>query len=108
MAIPLLLHGQREKTFTTKRMGSSEEKTKDNPRSTALSLDGSTNIIERPTMPSPPSLIPCIIPTVIDAEGYDDDTSETNFVIKMQCPKPFASFEEHWPRISNEEEVQNL
>jgi hypothetical protein len=34
-------------------------------------------------MPSPLLLMPCIIPTVNEAEGYDDETSESNFVAEM-------------------------
>jgi hypothetical protein len=83
MTVPLLLHGQREKIVTTKRMGYSEDVSKDDLQSTALSPDGSTNIIETPTMPSAPSLMSCITPAVHEAKGYDDETSESNIVVKM-------------------------
>jgi hypothetical protein len=83
MVVSLLLRGQREKTVTTKRMGYSEEVSKDDSRSTALLPDGSTNMIETPKMPSPLSLMLCIILAVDEVEGYDDETSESNIVIRM-------------------------
>jgi hypothetical protein len=83
LVVPLLLCGLREKTITTKGMGYSEEVIKDNPWSTALLPDKSTNIIETPTMPSPPLLMLCIFPAINAAKGYDDETSESNIVVKM-------------------------
>jgi hypothetical protein len=83
MVVPLLLHGQREKTVTTKRMGYSKEVSKDDPQSIALSPEVSTNIIVMPTMLPPLSLMLCTIPAVNEAEGYDDETSESNIVVKI-------------------------
>jgi hypothetical protein len=64
-------------------MGYSKEVSKDDLQSMALLPGGSTNIIDTPTMPSPSLLMLCIIPAVDEAEGYDDETSESDIAVKM-------------------------